>query len=394
MKTSNEVYILSAARTPIGAFLGSLKDKKAPQLGAIAIQKALEKSQVPSQLVDETILGIVLSGGVGQAPARQATLFANLPNSVRCTSINRVCGSGVKSVMLATQAIRCEDAEVVVAGGMESMSNAPYVLDRMREGYRLGPSKMMDSMILDGLWDPYNNVHMGDCGELCAKEYKITREDQDRYAKQSYERALHAIKGGSFKEEIVPVTIQTPKQTTQVSEDEEPARAKLDQFGTLRPAFLKDGTITAANASSLSDGAAALVLASSKVAKQHSPMARVVAQASHAQDPKWFTTAPVGAIKKVVEKAGMKLSDIDLFEINEAFSVVALACLKDLGLSEEKVNVRGGAVALGHPIGASGARILTTLLYTLKQERKKYGIACLCIGGGEGSAILVENLHV
>ncbi len=296
--------------------------------------------------------------------------------------------------MLGAQAIQTGDAEIVVAGGMESMSRAPYLLEKAREGYRLGHGKVIDSVIQDGLWDVYNNVHMGDCAEICSKERKFTRADQDRYALQSYQRAISAIQSGKFKDEIVGVDIESSREKKRIDQDEEPFKAKLDRFGDLRPAFQKEGTITAANASSLSDGAAALVLASARVAKELGlmPLARVVAQASHAQAPEWFTTAPVGAIQKVLKKAGKKASEIDLFEINEAFSVVALACLRELEIDESKANTRGGAVALGHPIGASGARILTTLLFALLSEKKRFGVASLCIGGGEASALLIERL--
>ncbi len=389
-----EVVILSACRTPIGAFLGGLKDVPAPKLAASAIREAVKRAQIPLDKIDECLMGNVLTAGVGQAPARQAALFAELPTSVRCTTINRVCGSGLKSVMWATQMLQTEDAEMVVAGGMESMSRAPYLLDRAREGYRMGNQKVIDSMIHDGLWDVYHNYHMGDAAELCASERKFTREIQDRFATQSYQKALHAIQAGKFSEEIVPIEVDLGKTKITVDQDEEPFKAKLDKFADLRPAFQKTGTITAANASSLSDGAAAVVLTTAEIAKSRGlrPIARVLAQASFAQAPEWFTTAPVGAIRRLLERAKLKISDIDLFEINEAFSVVALACVKELEIDESKLNVRGGAVALGHPIGASGARILTTLIHALRQEGKRLGIASLCIGGGEASALLVEAI--
>ena len=390
-----EVFIVSAARTPIGAFLGGLKDLSAPQLGAAAIRESLRRANVPLDRVDEALMGCVLTGGIGQAPARQAAIFSGLPASVRCTTINRVCGSGLKTVMLAAQAIQCGDANLIVAGGMESMSRAPFMLEKGREGYRLGNGKIIDSVVHDGLWDVYNNYHMGDAAELCAKEKKWDRKEQDRFAALSYRRALESIASGKFKAEIVSVEVMAGKEKKLIDTDEEPGKGKIEKFPDLRPAFQKDGTITAANASSLNDGAAALIVASGELVKELSlkPLARIVAQASHAQAPEWFTTAPVGAIEKLLKKANRKKEDIDFFEINEAFSVVALACIKDLGLSEDKVNIRGGAVALGHPIGASGARILTTLLYTLKAEGKKTGIATLCIGGGEASALMVEMIE-
>jgi acetyl-CoA C-acetyltransferase len=388
-----EIVVLSACRTPIGAFLGGLKDIPSPKLGATSIKEAVRRAGIPLERIDECLMGSVLTGGVGQAPARQAAIFAGLPTSVRCTTIGRVCGSGLKSVMLASQAIQCGDAEIIVAGGMESMSRAPYVLDRGREGYRMGNGKIIDSMVQDGLWDVYHNFHMGDAAELCAKERHVSRADQDRYALQSYQRAREAIEQGKFNDEIVSVEV-TGKQPIKIDKDEPPFKAKLDRLEDLKPAFQKEGTITAANASSLSDGAAALVITHAEVARQlgSKPLARIVAQASHAQAPEWFTTAPVGAIQKLLKKANLSVNDIDLFELNEAFSVVALACVKELGLSEAKVNVRGGAVALGHPIGASGARILTTLIHALRDENKRYGVASLCIGGGEASALLVEML--
>ena len=389
-----EVVILSAVRTPIGAFLGAFKDVPAPKLAATAIKAAVAKAGIDPKEIDECLMGSVLTAGMGQAPARQAMIFAGLPQSVCATTLNRVCGSGLKSVMLAAQAIQCGDADLVVAGGMENMSRTPFLLDRVREGYRLGNGKVIDSMINDGLWDVYNNVHMGDCAELCSREKKVSREDQDKFAKESYTRALNAIEAGKFKDEISPVEITTNKGTTVFENDEEPFRAKLDKFDELKPAFKKDGTVTAANSSSLSDGAAALVVCSADYANKKGlkPIARILAQASFAQDPQWFTTAPVGAVKKLLEKSGKKVADIDLFEVNEAFSTMVLACGRELGLDKKKVNIRGGAVALGHPIGASGARILTTLIHALRQEKKKLGVASLCIGGGEASALLVEAL--
>jgi acetyl-CoA C-acetyltransferase len=389
-----EVYIISATRTAIGAFLGSLKDKSAPELAARCIEQNVKQSGIDKALIEECYMGNVLSAGIGQAPARQAALFAKLPHSVCCTTLNRVCGSGIKSVMLATQVIQTGSADVVIAGGMENMSKAPYLLEKAREGYRLGNGKIIDSMVNDGLWDVYNNYHMGSAGELCAKEKNITRIDQDNFAKMSYQRALEAIKNKKFQKEITPVDISTPKESKLFDTDEEPFKAKLDKLGDLKPAFDKAGTITAANASSLSDGASTLLLCSKEKAASLGlkPIAKIVEQASHAQAPEWFTTAPVGAVQKLLKKAKLSTTDIDLYEINEAFSVVSIACMRDLKLSEENVNVRGGAVALGHPIGASGARILTTLIHTLHDEKKKLGLATLCIGGGEASALLIEAL--
>jgi len=387
-----EVVVVSAVRTPIGAYLGSLKEHSAPQLAAFAVKEAVRQASISANDIEECLMGNVLSAGLGQAPARQAAIFGGLPNSVRCTTINRVCGSGLKTVMLATQMIQAGDAEVVLAGGMESMSRAPYLLDKAREGYRMGHGKLIDAMIHDGLWDVYHNSHMGDSAELCASEKKISRADQDTFAKASYQRAMAAIEAGKFKSEIVPVPYTEGKEKKILERDEEPFRANLDKFGELKPAFKKEGTVTAANASSLSDGAAATMLCSLDYAKKNGlkPLAKIVAQESFAREPEWFTLAPVGAIQKLLKKAGKKTTDIDLYEINEAFSVVALGCIRELGLDEAKVNVRGGAVALGHPIGASGTRILVTLIHALRQEKKKLGIASLCIGGGEASALLVE----
>ena len=396
---NQEVVILSAARTPIGSFLGSLKHLKAPKLGAITIEEALKRSHIPRELVDECLMGCVLTAGVGQAPARQATLFAGLPPSVCATTINRVCGSGLKTIMLASQILQCGDARVVIAGGMESMSNSPYLLAKAREGYKMGPEKLIDSMILDGLWDVYHDFHMGNAAELCVKEKSFSREAQDAFSKKSYERAISSIQSKLFEDEIVPVNITPPKSTESLylSQDEEPMRVNFERFAHLKPVFDKQGTITAANSSSLSDGASALVLTTAKAAQEFvssygsKPLARVVAHASFATAPEWFTIAPVGAIQKLLKIANLSIDAIDYFEINEAFAVVALACMKELGLSDERVNIKGGAVALGHPIGASGSRIVTTLLYTLIQKKARYGIATACIGGGEASAILIER---
>lgn len=384
--------ILSASRTPIGAFMGSLASLSAPKLGAVAIKSAVEKAGVNINEINEVIMGNVLTAGVGQAPARQASIYAGLPTTVECMTINKVCGSGLKAVMLADQAIKAGDAELIVAGGQESMTNAPYLLPNARSGYKMGNGELVDSMINDGLWDVYNKVHMGNAGELCATEEKFSREEQDAYATRSYERAVNAQKEGWFNDEIAPVEIQDRAGVITVSTDEEPGKVRFDKIPTLKPVFKKDGTITAANASSLDDGAAALVVACEKYAAKNNlkPIAKVIAHVSHAQTPEWFTTAPTTAIQKVLAKAGMKVEDIDLFEINEAFSVVPMHSIRELNLDPEKVNVCGGAVSLGHPIGASGARILTTLIHSLKRTGKKYGIATLCIGGGEANAMIIE----
>ena len=390
-----EVVIASACRTPIGSFNGSLSSLPAPKLGAVVIDEALKRANVPKEMVDEVIMGCVLTAGVGQAPARQAAIFAGLPTKVECMTINKVCGSGLKAVMLATQAIKLGDADIIVAGGMESMSNAPYILDKARTGYRMGHGQLIDSMIKDGLWDVYNDFHMGNAGELCARECNISRQEQDEFAVLSYKRALEAIEKGYFKEEIVPVKVPQPKGgEVIVDEDEEPKRVNFEKIPQLKPAFDPNGTITPANASKINDGASALVLMSKEKAEELGvkPLARIVAYSSAAKDPAWFTTAPVDAIEKVLKKAGMRKEDIDLFEINEAFAVVALATSKLGGIPIEKMNIHGGAVALGHPIGASGARILTTLLYAMKRKNAKFGLAAICIGGGEASAVIVEKI--
>lgn len=390
-----EVVIASACRTPIGSFNGSLSSLPAPKLGAVVIDEALKRANVPKEMVDEVIMGCVLTAGVGQAPARQAAIFAGLPTKVECMTINKVCGSGLKAVMLATQAIKLGDADIIVAGGMESMSNAPYILDKARTGYRMGHGQLIDSMIKDGLWDVYNDFHMGNAGELCARECNISRQEQDEFAVLSYKRALEAIEKGYFKEEIVPVKVPQPKGgEVIVDEDEEPKRVNFEKIPQLKPAFDPNGTITPANASKINDGASALVLMSKEKAEELGvkPLARIVAYSSAAKDPAWFTTAPVDAIEKVLKKAGMRKEDIDLFEVNEAFAVVALATSKLGGIPIEKMNIHGGAVALGHPIGASGARILTTLLYAMKRKNARFGLAAICIGGGEASAVIVEKI--
>lgn len=395
MNTLREVVIVSAARTPIGSFLGSLSSVPATKLGSIAIKESIARAGIEPDVVDEVIMGNVLPAGEGQAPARQAALGAGLPIKTECLTINKVCGSGLKSVMLAAQAIMVGDADVVVAGGMESMSNVPYYLPNARNGYKMGNSKIIDGMIHDGLWDVYNNYHMGNAAELCARECHISREAQDELSISSYKRALHAQESGLFKEEIVAVEIQQRKgDPIIVDTDEEPAKVRFEKIPALRPVFDKEGSVTAANASSLNDGGAAVVLMAADKAKELgiTPMVRIIKQASAAKAPEWFTTAPADAIEKVLNKAGLTKNDIDLFEINEAFAVVSLAVNDKLGLDPEKVNVNGGAVALGHPIGASGTRILITLLHAMKQRDAKRGLATLCIGGGEASALIVERV--
>ncbi len=389
---SREVFIVGAARTPIGAFQGALAEVPAVDLGATAIRAALERSGLTAEEVGETYVGNVLTAGVGQAPARQAAKRAGIPDRVPATTVGKVCGSGLQSVILGTKSILLGDADVVVAGGMESMSNAPYLLPAARAGMRMGHAQAVDSMIHDGLWDPYENWHMGNAGELCAREMKFSREVQDELAAASYQRALAAQESGAFAAELVPVTVKTRKGEVVVGEDEEPKRANLAKMPSLRPAFDKQGTITAANASKINDGASAVVLASGDVVKARglTPLARVVGYGGHAQAPEWFTTAPVGAVEAALKRTGLSTDDIDLYEINEAFAVVALAAIEKLGLDRAKVNVRGGAIALGHPIGASGTRILTTLLHAMKDQGKKRGLATLCIGGGEAVALVVE----
>lgn len=390
-----KVVIVSSKRTPIGSFNGTLSSFTAGQLGSIAIKAVVEESGIDKNLIDEVIMGNVLTGGQGQAPARQAALFAGLPNKVECMTINKMCGSGLKAVMLAQQAIIAGDAEIVIAGGQESMTNAPYILPKARNGYRLGHGEIQDLIVLDGLWDVYNQIHMGSCAEVCAKEFKFSREELDEFAINSYKRAINATQSGRFKDEIIPIKITSKKGETIVDKDEEPERVIFEKIPSLKPVFEKDGVVTAANASSINDGAAALLVMSEDKAKQlgYKPLVEIVAQASAAKAPIDFTTAPSDAINKVLKKANMNVNDIDLYEINEAFAVVSLAVNKLLNLSIDKVNVNGGAVALGHPIGASGARILTTLIYEMKKRNVEYGLASLCIGGGEASALIVKNYN-
>lgn len=388
----NAVYIVGAARTPIGSYLGNLSTLRAPTLGSIALRAAIERARLEPAHIQEVWLGNVLSAGIGQAPARQAAIAAGVPNTVPCTTVSKVCGSGLQAVVLGTRQLLLGDADLVAVGGMESMSNVPYYLSKARTGYRMGDDKLVDGMIFDGLWDPYHEYHMGVAGELCAREYQLSREAQDEYARESYRRALAAQ--SAFAREIVEVPVPGKKgEVTRVTEDEEPSRGDPAKFGQLRPAFAKDGTITAANASSINDGAAALVLASERAVREHrlEPLARIVGYGGAAQAPEWFTTAPAKAIEATLQRLGLKTQDIDLWEINEAFSCVALACSRLAGLDPAQVNVRGGAVALGHPIGASGARILTTLLHAMQDLGKRRGLATLCIGGGEAVAVVVER---
>ncbi len=390
-----DIVILGGARTPIGSFLGTLSSLTAPKLGSIAIKCALENSRVQPDQIEQVIMGNVLQAAVGQAPARQAGIGAGIPVSAGAVTVNKVCGSGMKALMIAANDIRAGDYQIAVAGGMESMSNAPYALPQARTGYRMGNGKMIDVMIHDGLWDPYGDKHMGTCAEACASKYTFTREEQDDYSRESYRRAQDAIKSGRFKREIAVVEVPGKKGSSVIIDDEEPFSAPLDKMGTLKPAFQKDGgTVTAANSSKINDGAAALVVTSDDYASRNNlkPIARVIAQSGHAQEPEWFTTAPGKAIELVLKRAKMKISDIDLFEVNEAFAVVALAAMKDVGITHDKLNVNGGAVALGHPIGASGARLIVTLIHALQDRGLKRGLAAICIGGGEATAVIVETM--
>ncbi|MGE5276364.1 MAG: thiolase family protein [Acidobacteriota bacterium] len=388
------IVVLSAARTPIGSFLGKLSSLPAHALGAAAIRGALERAGTAPPEIEQVVMGNVLQAGQGQAPARQAALAAGIPDSVPCVTVHKVCGSGMRAVMDVANAIQAGEYEMAVAGGMESMSNAPYLLDRGRTGYRMGNAQLIDSMIKDGLWDPYKDVHMGNCAELCVGKYKFTREEQDAFALESYRRAQDASSRCLSGQEIVSVEVPRKKgDAEKIDKDEEPFAAPLDKMPTLKPAFQKDGSVTAANSSKINDGAAALVVSTEERARQkgHAPIARILAYTGVAQAPEWFTTAPVGAIRKLLEKTGLAVSDIDLWEINEAFAAVAMAAIRELSLDPARVNVRGGAVALGHPIGASGARILTTLIHALRHGGGKRGIAAICIGGGEATAMLVET---
>lgn len=388
-----KVVITHAKRTPIGSFQGTLSSFSAPQLGSHVIKSVLEESGIDKDLINEVIMGNVITAGLGQAPARQAAIYTGLPEKVETLTINKMCGSGLKAVMLAHQAIAVGDADVIIAGGQESMTNAPYLLQQGRNGYRLGNANIYDSILVDGLTDVYNNIHMGECAESCAKDFAFSREQLDEFAIESYKRAQSAQKEGRFKEEISELKIKSKTGESVIADDEEPNKVKFDKIPLLKPVFTKNGVITAANASSINDGAAALVIMSEEKAQElgYIPLVEIIAQSSAAKAPKDFTTAPADAIKKVVDKACLKLDDIDVFEINEAFAVVSLAVNQILDLSTDRVNVNGGAVALGHPIGASGARILTTLIYEMKRRNSVYGLASLCIGGGEASALIVKN---
>ncbi|HTQ08467.1 MAG TPA: acetyl-CoA C-acyltransferase [Fimbriimonadaceae bacterium] len=387
-----DVAILSGARTPIGAFMGSLSSLTAPQLGAVAIKAAIERAGIRPEEVDETIMGCVLTGGMGQAPARQAARAAGIPDSVPALTINKVCGSGMKSAIIAAQEIKCGDAKIVLAGGMESMSNAPYLLDKARTGYRMGNGTIVDSMILDGLWDPYNDCHMGTCGDLASREHNVSREQLDEFAAESYRRAVLAQESCRLSEEIVPVSVpQRRGDPIVVDQDEEPKKSDPAKLAALRPAFGKEGVTTAGNASSIDDGAAAMVIAAAAEAERRGikPLGKLLGYAGHAQDPQWFTTAPAFAIEKLLAKHGLSVEDIDIFEINEAFSVVPMLAAEKLRIPMEKINVNGGAVSLGHPIGMSGARLIVTALYELRRRGGRYAIATPCIGGGEATAVLL-----
>ncbi len=387
-----EVFIVSAVRTALGSFGGSLARVSATQLGAIAIKGAVKKSGIDVEVIDEVFMGNVISSNLGQAPARQASIFAGIPNKVPCTTINKVCSSGMKAVMFGVQTIITGDNNVVVAGGMENMSAIPHYVSDMRFGKKLGDGKLIDGMIKDGLTDVYNNYHMGVAAELCAKELNITREEQDEFAIQSYKRSADAVGNDRFKNEIVPVEIKTRRGTIIFDTDEEYKNVKFEKIPTLRPVFQKNGTVTAANASTINDGAAAIILMNKEKAEELDvkPIAKIIAYADAAQAPEWFTTAPAKAIRKAIKKAGLTQKDIEYYEINEAFSVVALAAIKELKLDVNKVNINGGGVSMGHPLGASGTRIIVTLLNVLKQKNAKYGVAGLCNGGGGASAVVVE----
>ncbi len=389
-----EVVILGAARTPIGRFQGGLSHVPAPRLGSVAISEALRRARVAPEQVDEVYMGIILTAGLGQAPARQAALYAGLPNTVPATTINKMCGSGLKAAMLGAQAIQAGDAEIIVAGGMENMSASPYLLERARTGYRLGHGTLVDSMIKDGLWDPYNDMHMGSCAELLAREYRISREEQDEFARRSYTLALRAMDSGHFAREIAPVEVADGGgPARRVVEDEEPRRFVPEKLASLPPVFEQQGTVTVANASSISDGAAAVVLASGDAARELDapPLARVVGQAVAATAPEWFTIAPAAAIEKLLAKIGWRKDSVDLYEVNEAYAAVVIAVARKAGLDLERINVHGGAVALGHPVGASGARILVTLLHAMQERNARRGVAAVCLGGGEAVSLAVER---
>ncbi len=395
MKGKQNAVIVSAVRTPLGSFNGVFSPVPATKLGSLAIAEALKRIRLPGDRVDEVYMGCVLSAGLGQAPARQAALGAGIPNSVGATTVNKVCGSSLKTVIMAAQAVGMGEARIIVAGGMENMTRAPYLLERARQGYRLGHGELTDSLVKDGLWDVYNNFHMGNAGELCAAKYGLTRAELDDFALESYRRARAAIASGGFKREIVPVEVSQKKSSPMVvADDEEPSRVDLSKLRSLKPVFQEDGVLTVGNSPSCNDGAAALVVMAEDeaVSLGLKPLARIVGYAGAALAPEWFTIAPVEAIKRVLKRTGLSLAHIDLFEINEAFSAVSVAVNRELGLDPAKVNVKGGAVAMGHPIGATGARILTTLLYAMEARGCRRGIAGLCIGGGEALAMVVERI--
>ena len=394
MSKLKDVVIVSAKRTPIGSFQGVFSNLSASKLGALVIQSLIEETNIEPRSIDEVIMGNVLSAGQGQAPARQAALGAGLPNSVECLTINKMCGSGLKAVMLASQAIQAGDAEIIIAGGMENMTQSPYILPKARSGYRLGNGEFIDSIIKDGLWDAYNDKHMGTCAEMCVSENKFLREDLDNFAKISYERAIAAQDNNLFTEEIVPVTVSYRKGNDQIIyKDEEPNRVNFEKMALLKPVFEKNGSITAANASKINDGASALMLMTRDKANSLglTPLVSISAQASAAHEPEWFTTAPLKAISTVLKKVNLNSKDIDLWEINEAFGPVVMAAIDEYKLDHDKVNVHGGAIAIGHPIGCSGARILTTLIHAMIKREAYTGLATLCIGGGEASAIVVRR---
>ena len=396
MKEEKNVVIVSAVRTPMGSFHGVLSSIPATKLGSLVIGETLRRVHIPQNQVEEVYMGCVLPGGLGQAPARQAALGAGLANTTPATTVNKVCGSGLMSVILGARAIKLGEANLVVTGGMENMTRAPYLLTNARQGYRLGHGELVDSLVKDGLWDVYNDFHMGNGGELCAAKYHFTRRQLDAFALESYRRARMAISTGAFKREIVPVEVPQKKgDPLLVMDDEEPNRVNLEKLPFLKPAFQEDGVLTVGNSPSCNDGAAALLLMAKDEAEQRSltPIARIIGYAGSALEPEWFSLAPIPAIRKVLKQTGLSINDIDLFEINEAFSSVALAITHELGLDSEKVNVNGGAVALGHPLGASGARILTTLLYAMEARDSHRGIASLCIGGGEALAMVVERMR-
>ncbi len=389
---AQNVYLAGGTRTAIGTFAGVFEGTPAPVLGATVVKAVLQRAGIEPDHVDEVLFGNVIGAGLGQNVARQVTLLAGLKPSVGATTVNKVCGSGLKTVMLAAQAVRCGDASVILAGGTENMSRAPYLLEKARSGYRMGNGELVDAMIRDGLWDVYNNVHMGTCGERCASKYGLTRTQQDDFAVASFQRALAAAASGAFAEEITPVDVRAGKETLSVREDENPRKFNEEKLRKLRPAFDKEGTVTAGNASSINDGAAAVVVLSEARMQDLGvkPQARILGYTTHSREPEWFTLAPIGAIAKLFKQLGLKVADVDLFEINEAFSVVPLAAMADLGIPHEKCNVHGGAVALGHPIGASGTRTLVTLMNAMKLRGARIGINALCIGGGEAVAMAIE----